>query len=114
MRHFINSPLSRDWFLDFRQGDANVDGAVNLDDFNRLAANFGSTSATWSQADFNYDSIVNLTDFNLLAANFGLSAAGPELTPQDWANLAAAVPEPAIAAAPAAAVAVSLLRRRRP
>jgi hypothetical protein len=82
---------------------------VNLNDFNRLAANFGSTSAVWSQGDFTYDGVVNLDDFNRLAANFGLSAAGTEVTPGDWAALAAAVPEPL---APALVAALPLLRRR--
>jgi len=36
----------------------------------------------------------NLGDFNKLASNFGLSAAGPTVTPGDWARLGAAVPEP--------------------
>lgn len=53
-------------------GDANLDRTVNLADFNRLAANFGTESgARWSQGDFNFDGAVNLTDFNVLAANFG-------------------------------------------
>jgi len=71
-----------------RYGDANLDGQVNLGDFNRLAANFGASNSFWHRGDFNYDGNVNLSDFNLLAANFGLSAAGPEVTPQDWARLA--------------------------
>jgi hypothetical protein len=77
-----------------RFGDANLDGTVNLQDFNRLAASFGATGAFWHQGDFNYDGNVNLQDFNRLAANFGQSAAGASVTPEDWANLAAAVPEP--------------------
>jgi hypothetical protein len=79
-----------------RFGDANLDGVVNLADFNRLAANFGIASgAAWSQGDFTYDGIINLADFNRLAANFGLSA-GPDgaVDPADWAALAAVVPEP--------------------
>ena len=55
-----------------RYGDANLDGNVNLGDFNRLAANFGGgADRTWSQGNFNYDDYVDLGDFNLLAANFG-------------------------------------------
>ena len=77
-----------------RYGDSNLDRVVNLDDFNRLAANFGSTNAVWSMGDFTYDGAVNLDDFNRLAANFGLSASGPTVTPQDWSALAAAAPEP--------------------
>jgi hypothetical protein len=54
-----------------RYGDADLDGRVNLNDFNRLAASFGSTAARWSQGDSTYDARVNLDDFNVLAANFG-------------------------------------------
>jgi hypothetical protein len=79
-----------------RTGDANLDGQVNLPDFNRLASNFGGVSGrVWSQGDFNYDGMTNLADFNLLAGNFGLSASADGPMPQDWAALAAAVPEPA-------------------
>jgi hypothetical protein len=77
-----------------RYGDANLDRVVNLEDFNRLAANFGQNNRLWTQGDFTYDELVNLADFNRLAGNFGLSASGPDVTPQDWAALAAAVPEP--------------------
>jgi hypothetical protein len=59
----------------------------------------------------NYDGQTNLTDFNLLASNFGLSATGPNLTPQDWSNLAAAVPEPAVMGVPCAFLAFGALRR---
>ena len=77
-----------------RFGDADLSDNVNLNDFNALAANFGGAGKFWWQGDFNYDTVVNLNDFNLLAANFGFVAAGPEVTPRDWARLAAAVPEP--------------------
>ena len=94
-----------------RYGDANLDAQVNLQDVNRLASNFGVTgTGLWTQGDFNYDGNVNLQDFNRLAANFGLSAAGPEVTPENWAALAAAVPEPS--ATVFAPMAVPLLRRR--
>ena len=97
-----------------RYGDADLNGLVNLSDFNRLAGSFGLTSgAVWTQADFNYDGRVNLSDFNLLAANFGLSAAGLGVTPQDWSALAAAVPEPACAAVVFGAAATAALRAAR-
>jgi hypothetical protein len=82
-------------FYDFPNGDANIDRTVNLADFNILAANFGLEERMWTQGDFNGDEIVNLQDFNILAGNFGISASGPGVTPQDWSNLAAAIPEPA-------------------
>ena len=94
-------------------GDADVNGTVNLDDFNVLAGNFGTqTGATWIEADFNNDGRVNLDDFNLLAANFGMTASGPGVTPDDWAALGAAVPEPATGAA-LLLTAVPLLHRQR-
>jgi hypothetical protein len=96
-----------------RYGDADVDGAVDLSDFNALAAHFGSADAFWSDGDFNYDGRVDLIDFNRLAANFGLSAAGPHVTPQDWARLGAAVPEPASFALLGAVAGPALSRRRR-
>jgi hypothetical protein len=58
-----------------RYGDADLNRTVNLNDFNRLAANFGGSNTRWSQGNFNYDNNTNLDDFNRLAANFGLSAA---------------------------------------
>jgi hypothetical protein len=98
-----------------RYGDANLDGNVNLQDFNRLASNFGGANKTWSQGDFNYDGAVNLIDFNRLAGNFGLVASGPGVTPDDWAALASRIPEPT--SAPllfgVAAWAAASFRRRR-
>jgi hypothetical protein len=94
-----------------RYGDANLDGGVNLQDFNRLASNFGGIDKVWSQGDFNYDGRVNLGDFNLLASNFGFSATGPTVAPQDWSTLASAIPEPTHLLLTACAFA--LPRRRR-
>jgi hypothetical protein len=96
-----------------RYGDADLNGTVNLQDFNRLAANFGSNSATWDQGDFNYDSTVNLSDFNRLAANFGQTAAGTSVTPEDWANLASAIPEPSSVALLGFGALATMRRRRR-
>ena len=95
-----------------RQGDADFSGAVNLADFNALAANFGATDADWTQGDFTLDRVVNLLDFNLLAGNFGLSAAGTVVTPSDWSALASAVPEPGCAVALAVGIATFAARRR--
>lgn len=77
-------------------GDADLNGNVNLNDFNSLAANFGlGSGALWTQGDFDYNGNVNLNDFNRLAANFGMSVGPEGPTPQDWARLTAAIPEPA-------------------
>jgi hypothetical protein len=70
-------PLPADHFFEFTflRGDANRDGAVNSDDFNILAINFGLSGKTFSQGNFNYDALglVNSDDFNILAGNFGAS-----------------------------------------
>jgi hypothetical protein len=54
-------------------GDADLSGSVNLNDFNRVAANFGQSGRRWSQGDFDFTGNVNLLDFNRLAGNFGAS-----------------------------------------
>ena len=96
------------------QGDANFDGRVNLNDFNILAANFGTTgTATWQTGDFNFDGNVNLNDFNLLAANFGQVIARPGVSGGDWSALASAVPEPVGGCAALGALAALGARRRR-
>ncbi len=96
-----------------RSGDANIDGLVNLSDFNVLAGNFGTSVDRWSRADFDFNGLVNLSDFNLLAGNFGLSAGTDGVVgPDDWAALSAAVPEPSAAAAVMVGL-VALMRRRR-
>jgi len=57
-------------------GDANGDGAVDNNDAAILAANWLSTSATWSMGDFNDDDAVDGLDATLLAANWqGTSSA---------------------------------------
>jgi hypothetical protein len=58
-------------------GDADLNGAVNLADFNRLASSFGQSNKSWIDGDSNYDGTVNLADFNALASNFGVSASSP-------------------------------------
>jgi hypothetical protein len=91
-----------------RYGDANLDGFVNLEDFNILAANFGTSGPPWEGGDFNEDGVVNLEDFNLLAANFGKliePAPNPLII-----GFGVAAPEPAII--PFLALAVILLRTR--
>jgi len=55
----------------FLNGDADRDAAVDSDDFNILASNFGQSNRTFSQGDFNYDGTVNSDDFNILAGRFG-------------------------------------------
>jgi hypothetical protein len=94
-------------------GDANLDGRVNLNDFNILASNFGQSDRTWEQGDFNEDGFVNLGDFNLLAANFGkeIQPAGPGTT-ITFGLGGQLAPEPAAAALALLVPALTLRRRR--
>ncbi|HEX3359078.1 MAG TPA: glycosyl hydrolase 53 family protein [Tepidisphaeraceae bacterium] len=88
-------------------GDADLDGTVNMQDFNALAANFGSANQqTWIQGDFNYDGIVNLLDLNILATEFGVSMPSPSSV-----ALGTLVPEPSSLAMIAALI--WGVRRRR-
>ena len=96
-----------------RYGDADLNGLVNLNDFNRLATNFGLVGAVWTDGDFDYNGTVGLGDYNLMAANFGLAAAPDGPTPEDWTQLAAAVPEPLSASVLTAAFLGMLISRHR-
>ncbi|MFW6125016.1 MAG: LVIVD repeat-containing protein, partial [Pirellulales bacterium] len=51
-------------------GDADLNGVVNLSDFNIWLENYGSGSL-WIEANFTGDDIVNLADLNLWTANYG-------------------------------------------
>lgn len=86
------------------QGDANLDRAVNINDFSLLAANF-NTPGAWNKGDFNYDGTVNISDFALLAGNFNLGITSD--LPRG-----SAVPEPA-AMALLLGAAHCISRRRR-
>ena len=73
-------------------GDVNLDGKVDLVDFNILKSNFNLSGedVVRGDGDLDGDMSVDLVDFNILKANFGASAAVPEPTTGRLA-LAAAV-----------------------
>jgi len=55
------------------EGDANIDGIINISDFGILAVAFMSTPSdpNWdARADFDRNGIINISDFGLLAVNF--------------------------------------------
>ncbi len=108
-------------------GDSNLDGVVNLTDFQRFLAGFGKTAgaAVWNTGDFNYDGKTDGADFALLLNNFGgrfgqsnsagASAADKALVAAFGRSIgvAAPVPEPAAAGVIGLAGAVAMLKRRR-
>ncbi len=61
-----------------REGDANGDNVININDFSILAATFGKSDGQAGyddRADFSDNGVVDLTDFTLQAANFGQAGA---------------------------------------
>ena len=92
-----------------RFGDANLDGAVSVDDMATLRRNFGATGgrAVWQNGDFDYDGRVGPRDLLLLRGNLGDRM--PDVPPARFA----AVPEPGALAVLIPLAAFALRRRRR-
>jgi fibronectin-binding autotransporter adhesin len=93
-------------------GDANMDGSVNILDFNQISANFASsTNPSWVKGDLNYDGVVNLLDLNAVATEFG---DGPLTAPlPSGVALGALVPEPTSIALIGMIAGLGMRRRRR-
>jgi hypothetical protein len=77
-------------------GDVNLDGEVDLDDFDRLKLGFG-IGVRPAEGDIDFDRDVDLADFSLLKENFGASSASfavpePSACLLAWMALFAAVP----------------------
>jgi hypothetical protein len=93
-------------------GDANLDGRINADDYFRIDQGFLSRppDPSYREGDFNYDNVVNADDYFLIDQAF-LGQGAPLGA---GAGLAAAsVPEPGVVATTLACAAGALLRRRR-
>ncbi|MEM7313741.1 MAG: hypothetical protein AAF497_11380, partial [Planctomycetota bacterium] len=67
----------------FLDGDANLDGVVDVGDFNIWNSNKFTTTSAWCSGDFNADGVVDVGDFNIWNTNKFTSSSD-----------AAAVPEP--------------------
>ncbi|HRK30437.1 MAG TPA: hypothetical protein PLD59_05110 [Tepidisphaeraceae bacterium] len=61
----------------FLIADADRDRAVSSADYNIMSANFGYTGRNFSQGDFDLQGDVDLDDFSILAANFGRQVPAP-------------------------------------
>ena len=66
------SPLIRPSILlrSTYDGDANLDGKVDISDLYILATNFNASSKTWVQGDFDGDGDVDAADLGILAAHW--------------------------------------------
>ncbi|HSV13196.1 MAG TPA: hypothetical protein VLI90_02990, partial [Tepidisphaeraceae bacterium] len=59
------------------QGDANLDGSVNVGDLGSLATHYGTSSgAVWTDGDFDYNGAVDVADLGYLASGFAASLGG--------------------------------------
>jgi hypothetical protein len=105
-------------------GDANLDGAIDGDDYALMDRSFGKSVADggWVDGDFNYDGAVTAADYLLIDRSLALLSGG--LSPSLVADLdarfgdayvselLASVPEPSVTGLLFAAL-PAVLRRRR-
>lgn len=56
-------------------GDADLDGDVDLHDYNRLALNYNKTGVGWAGGDFTGNGVVNSSDHTQLKQKFGFNNA---------------------------------------
>jgi hypothetical protein len=99
-------------------GDANLNGAVDIFDLNALLPNFNTSTGNWTGGDFTYNGTVDIFDLNALLPNFN-TTLGAQVAPataaptsisggspppgQAGANLSAAAVAAAASVTPAAA-----------
>jgi hypothetical protein len=68
-------------------GDSNLDGVVDISDFNNWNGNKFTTVAAWSAGDFNADGVVDISDFNVWNTSKFQSADGASVVPEPESGL---------------------------
>lgn len=126
-RYDLNGNNVSDWkdvkvlqsFLDFENGDANIDFSTNFDDLLLLAQNYSGTGKRWTEGDFDGDNDVDFDDLLVLAQNYdgapGLvnEAQVGEAFAADWNLALSIVPEPATLGLLLGGLAVGVRRTHR-
>ena len=88
-------------------GDTDLDGDIDIFDYQALTAGYGAASgAGWADGDNDFDGDVDIFDYMALTANYGWSAGGgvPE---------SSTVPEPTTAVVILTGAMMTLVRKRR-
>ncbi len=88
-------------------GDMNLDGAIDADDYARIDAGFAHQLSGWGNGDLDYSGSINADDFFLIDHAF----ANQSSLPMPLALGPTNVPDPSLAA-PIAALGLLALRRR--
>jgi len=98
-------------------GDATLDGQINVDDYGRIDLNANIPGATgWFNGDFNYDGKVNVDDYGII--DFNVAIQGPPFsTSAGWPTSVglsspSSVPEPACGVGMIALLLARSTRRR--
>jgi hypothetical protein len=85
-------------------GDQDLNGKVDINDFNIFGPKYLGTATGWSNGDFNHDGHVDINDFNIFAPNYGSNVGSLPTVVTSTAEIASleaslpgtsSVPEPA-------------------
>ena len=69
-------------------GDANLDGVVDISDFNTWNSHKFTSTGAWTRGDFSADGFTDISDFNVWNSNkFSAADAGTQAVPQPAAGL---------------------------
>ncbi len=71
----------------YNLGDSNLDGVVDVQDFNVWNANKFTTTGPWSQADWSADGVTDVQDFNIWNGSKFTSSDGVSMVPEPGAGI---------------------------